>query len=82
MSLFFSSHWIISSQARTFNRQLPFGTEAIHQLLRQEFFSTKGGANVLAFAEMVEDRRVKDTAIALMVTLVCFLSFEQLISSD
>lgn len=62
-------------QERTFNPQLPFAAEGIAQLLRLEYFATKGAANVLAFAELVEDRRVKDTTIALMVTLVSFLGY-------
>lgn len=53
-----------------FDNKLPFGTEAIPNLLRLEYFSTKGGANILAFTDIVQDGYVKDTTIALMITVV------------
>ncbi|KAE9393423.1 hypothetical protein BT96DRAFT_999460 [Gymnopus androsaceus JB14] len=48
--------------------KLLFGTEAISHLLHLEVFSSKGGANIEIFKEIVATGRVTGATIALMIT--------------
>lgn len=63
----------IFSQNRTYNTALPFGCEGISQIMRQEIFATKGGANIEVFQDIVRAGRIRSPSIALMLTVVCWI---------
>lgn len=70
--------WIITlanifMQNRTYNTALPFGCEGISQIMRQEIFATKGGANIEVFQDIVRAGRIRSPSIALMLTVVCWI---------
>jgi hypothetical protein len=68
--LFINLSPLIFFQAKIVNKKTPFETPGIAHLLRLEYFATKGSANVLALAEIVENHRIKPSTIALMLTVV------------
>ncbi|KAF9065617.1 hypothetical protein BDP27DRAFT_1424703 [Rhodocollybia butyracea] len=60
----------IDTQARTYNTKLPFSCEGIEHMLRLEIFSTKGGANIEVFKEIVKAGKITAPTLALMVTCI------------
>lgn len=65
-----SSIQLIAVQAKTYNQQRPFGNSNIPSVLRAEFFSGKGTANIQVFRSMLETKRVNDITISLICTVV------------
>ncbi|KAK7020724.1 hypothetical protein VNI00_017624 [Paramarasmius palmivorus] len=60
----------VDVKTSTFNPMLPYGANIFHSIIRLEFFMTKGGANVLAFQDLLKKRRVGAPTIALVATVV------------
>lgn len=59
----------------TFDKKQPFANEGIAHILRLEIFAAKGGANIEVFRDIVGARRIRGPTVALMLTVVCNVSF-------
>ncbi|KAF9063746.1 hypothetical protein BDP27DRAFT_1476557 [Rhodocollybia butyracea] len=60
----------VDTELKTYDTKLPFGCEGVAHILRLEVFSTKGGANIEIFREIVNVRKIAPTTVALMLTFI------------
>ncbi|KAF9062006.1 hypothetical protein BDP27DRAFT_1428354 [Rhodocollybia butyracea] len=53
----------VDTELKTYDTKLPFGCEGVAHILRLEVFSTKGGANIEIFREIVNVRKIAPTTV-------------------